>query len=98
MLISVFKKINYKNIDKKTKFETDEYDFYSKYKIECEKYIKSKKSISKLQIICNNKMVSNIVGNKKENIIKIKEIYNILIEIKINNKFKNNKYKLKVRE
>ena len=35
------KQEDYKNIDKKTKFETDEYDFYSKYKIECEKYIKS---------------------------------------------------------
>lgn len=32
---------DYKNIDKKTKFEVDEYDYYSKYKIECEKYIKA---------------------------------------------------------
>ena len=32
---------DYKNIDKKTKFNIDEYDYYSKYKLECEKYIKS---------------------------------------------------------
>ena len=32
---------DYKNIDKKTKFNVDEYDYYSQYKIECEKYIKS---------------------------------------------------------
>ncbi len=32
---------DYKNIDKKTKFNVDEYDYYSKYKIECEKYIKT---------------------------------------------------------
>lgn len=32
---------DYKNIDKKTKFNIDEYDYYSKYKIECEKYIKT---------------------------------------------------------
>ncbi len=32
---------DYKNIDKKTKFNIDEYDHYSKCKIECEKYIKA---------------------------------------------------------
>ena len=32
---------DYKEIDKKTKFQIDEYDYYSKYKVECEKYIKS---------------------------------------------------------
>lgn len=34
------KQDDYMNIDKKSKFEVDEYDYYSKYKIECEKYIK----------------------------------------------------------
>lgn len=39
---SVYGKVDdYKNIDKKTKFNIDEYDYYSKYKIECEKYIKT---------------------------------------------------------
>ena len=39
---SVYGKVeDYKNIDKKTKFNVDEYDYYSKYKIECEKYIKA---------------------------------------------------------
>lgn len=65
---------------------------------EIEKYINNKKSISKLEIMCNNKMVSNIVGNKKENINKMKEEYNILMEIKINNKIKNNKYKIRIKE
>lgn len=34
------KQADYMNIDKKSKFEVDEYDYFSKYKIECEKYIK----------------------------------------------------------
>ena len=34
------KQDDYMNIDKKSKFEVDEYDYFSKYKIECEKYIK----------------------------------------------------------
>ncbi len=35
------KQDDYKNIDKKAKFNIDDYDYYSKNKIECEKYIKS---------------------------------------------------------
>ncbi len=63
-----------------------------------EKYIKCKRVKSKLEIICNNKTVSKVVGNKRENINKIKEKYNILIDIKINNRLKNNTYKIRKRK
>lgn len=65
---------------------------------EIEKYINMKKTVSKLEIICNNKMVSKIIGNKKKNINEIKEKYNILVEIKINNRLKDNKYKISKKE
>ena len=35
------KQSDYKNIDKKSKFNIDEFDFYSQNKVECEKYIRS---------------------------------------------------------
>ena len=57
---------DYKNIDKKTKFEIDEYDFYSKYKIECEKYIKTNLknfSILRLAYILGDPGPENIIYN-----------------------------------
>ena len=61
--------------------------------LEIEKYIKKKRIKSKTIIIkANSKEINNIIGNKKENILKIKDIYGINVIVKIDNDINDNNY------
>lgn len=63
--------------------------------IEIEEYIKSNGLHSRdIVIKCNEKEISKIIGNKKANILKIKNIYDINVKVEIDNSIENGKYKI----
>ena len=60
------------------------------------KQINSK--VKKVKIIANDININNIIGHKKENILKLKEIYDVDVVIEKNEKIKPGKFELKVIE
>ncbi|MBE5821736.1 MAG: radical SAM protein [Clostridiales bacterium] len=67
--------------------------------LEIEEYIKNNDLRSKDLIIkCNNKEISKIIGNKKENILKIKSRYDINVKVQIDNNIGENQYIIENKE
>lgn len=63
--------------------------------MEIEEYIKNNELHSTDLIIkCNEKEISKIIGNKRENILKIKDIYDINVKVEIDDSIENGKYKI----
>ena len=60
------------------------------------KQINSK--VKKVKIIANDININNIIGHKKENMLKLKEIYDVDVVIEKNEKIKPGKFELKVIE
>lgn len=54
--------------------------------------------VKKVKIIANDINVNNIIGHGKENMLKLKEIYNVDIVIEKNDKIKSGKFKLEILE
>lgn len=54
--------------------------------------------VKKVKIIANDVNVNNIIGHKKENILKLKEIYDVDIVIEKNNDVKPGKFKMEILE
>ena len=54
--------------------------------------------VKKVKIIANDVNVNNIIGHKKENILKLKEIYDVDIVIEKNNDIKPGKFKMEILE
>lgn len=54
--------------------------------------------VKKVKIIANDININNIIGHKKENILKLKEIYDVDVVIEKNEKIKPGKFELKVIE
>ena len=60
---------------------------------------KIKKFNTKVKVVeikANTEDINNIVGHKKENIEKLRENYDVELEIKIDNNIKHGKFELKV--
>lgn len=64
------------------------------YDIIVEKIKKINTKIKNVEINVNSNDANNIIGNKKSNIKKIEELYNIKLRIKISKKMKKGKYKI----
>ena len=54
--------------------------------------------VKKVKIIANDTNINNIIGHGKENILKLKELYNVDIVIEKNDKIKSGKFKLEILE
>ena len=54
--------------------------------------------VKKVKIIANDVNVNNIIGHKKENILKLKELYDVDIIIEKNNDIKPGKFKMEILE
>lgn len=54
--------------------------------------------VKKVKIIANDVNINNIIGHKKENILKLKEIYDVDIVIEKNNDVKPGKFKMEILE
>lgn len=67
--------------------------------LEIEKYIKKNSLYGKDLIIrANNKEINMIIGNKRKNILKIKDIYDINVKTLIDNSIKDNQYIIENKE
>lgn len=54
--------------------------------------------VKKVKIIANDININNIIGHKKENILKLKEIYDVDVVIEKNEKIKPGKFELEILE
>ena len=54
--------------------------------------------VKKVKIIANELNVNNIIGHKKENIIKLKDTYDVDVTIERNDKIKPGKFKMEILE
>ena len=66
---------------------------------EIEKKIsKLKNKVKKVEIYANKKDVNNIIGHKKENIINLKNSYNIDVKVISDKKIKDGNFKINILE
>lgn len=49
-----------------------------------------------VKIIANQENVNNIIGHKKENILKLKEYYDVDVRVEANDDIKPGKFKLEI--
>ena len=56
------------------------------------------KKVKKVKILANDININNIIGHKKENIEKLKEIYDVDVVIERDEKIKSGKFKLEILE
>ena len=54
--------------------------------------------VKKVEICINPKDVNNVIGHKRENIIRLKETYNLEVTVRQSEKIKQNKFELKILE
>ena len=54
--------------------------------------------VKKVKIISNDININNIIGHKKENILKLKEIYDVDVVIEKNDKIKPGRFKIEIME
>ena len=52
--------------------------------------------VIQVKILANAENINNIIGHKKENVLKLKEIYNVDVTIEANEKMKPGKFKLEI--
>jgi len=52
--------------------------------------------VIEIKIIANVENINNIIGHKKENVLKLKEIYNLDVSVESNDKMKPGKFKLEI--
>lgn len=52
--------------------------------------------VIEIKIITNSENVNNIIGHKKENVLKLKEIYNLDVSVEANEEIKPGKFKLEI--
>ena len=50
--------------------------------------------VKQVQIRANPEDVNNIIGHKKENIEKLKEVYEVDVRVKLDEKIKNGKFEI----
>ena len=63
-----------------------------------EKIKKLNVKVKKVQVTVNPQDVNNVVGHKKENIEKLKEMYSVDLEVKQNDNIKQGKMELEILE
>ena len=61
-----------------------------------EKIKKFNVKVKEIEIEVNPENVNNVVGHKKENIDKLKELYDVTVKIKQNKEIKPGKFEIKV--
>ena len=54
--------------------------------------------VKKVKIIANDVNINNIIGHKKENIIKLKDIYDVDVVIEKNEEIKPGKFEIEILE
>ena len=52
--------------------------------------------VMKVKIIANSENINNIIGHKKENVLKLKEIYEVDVSVEANDEIKPGKFKLEI--
>ena len=52
--------------------------------------------VMKVKIIANPENINNIIGHKKENVLKLKEIYEVDVSVEANDEIKPGKFKLEI--
>ena len=62
------------------------------------KISKFKNNVKKIMIFANKKDVNNIIGHKKENILNLKNNYNIDVKVIADKNIKNGKFKINILE
>ena len=52
--------------------------------------------VIKVKIIANSENINNIIGHKKENVLKLKEIYNVDVVVEAKENIKPGKFKMEI--
>ena len=68
------------------------------YDIILEKIKKLNVKVKQVEVIVHPSEVNNVVGHKRENVLKLKDTYDVILKVKQNENMKKGKYEIKVTE